>query len=154
MCGWVGQLGYSQDSLYAANVYTAEGRESIKAAGFYATGKETSYELYIVKNFENEDSLKNRVLAASGKVSNAGYYTINFEKAFDVEPGEKYAIVLYITTPGSERPMAIEYKADEFTADVDLKDGEGYISLRGEQWESTEENQKCNLCLKAYTINR
>ena len=90
----------------------------------------------------------------SGKVSNAGYYTINFEKAFDVEPGEKYAIVLYITTPGSERPMAIEYKADEFTADVDLKDGEGYISLRGEQWESTEENQKCNLCLKAYTINR
>lgn len=154
LCGWVGQLGYSQDSLYAANVYTAEGRESIKAAGFYATGKETSYELYIVKNFENEDSLKNRVLAASGKVSNAGYYTINFEKAFDVEPGEKYAIVLYITTPGSERPMAIEYKADEFTADVDLKDGEGYISLRGEQWESTEENQKCNLCLKAYTINR
>ena len=154
LCGWVGQLGYSQDSLYAANVYTAEGRESIKAAGFYATGKETSYELYVVKNFENEDSLKNRVLAASGKVSNAGYYTINFEKAFDVEPGEKYAIVLYITTQGSERPMAIEYKADEFTADVDLKDGEGYISLRGEQWESTEENQKCNLCLKAYTINR
>ena len=50
--------------------------------------------------------------------------------------------------------MAIEYKADEFTADVDLKDGEGYISLRGEQWESTEENQKCNLCLKAYTVNR
>lgn len=154
LCGWVGQLGYSQDSLYAANVYTAAGQETIKAAGFYATGKETSYEIYVVKDFQNVDSLANRVLAASGKVSNAGYYTIDLEKGFNVEPGEKYAIVLHITTPGSERPMAIEYAADEFTADVDLSDGEGYISLRGNQWENTEESQKCNLCLKAYTDNR
>lgn len=154
LCGWVGQLGYTQDSLYAANVYTAAGRETVKAAGFYATGKETSYELYVVKNFENEDSFSDRVLAASGKVANAGYYTIDFEKGFDVEPEERYAVVLYINTPGSERPMAIEYAADEFTSEVDLSDGEGYISLRGSQWERTEENQKCNLCLKAYTDNR
>lgn len=154
LCGWVGQLGYTQDSLYAANVYTAAGKETVKAAGFYATGKETSYELYVVKNFQNEDSLADRVLAASGKVANAGYYTIDFEKGFEVEPGERYAVVLYISTAGSERPMAIEYAADEFTSDVDLSDGEGYISLRGSQWERTEENQKCNLCLKAYTDNR
>lgn len=154
LCGWVGQLGYTQDSLYAANVYTAAGKETVKAAGFYATGKETSYELYVVKNFENEDSFSDRVLAASGKVANAGYYTIDFEKGFEVEPGERYAVVLYINTPGSERPMAIEYAADEFTSEVDLSDGEGYISLRGSQWERTEENQKCNLCLKAYTDNR
>jgi len=50
--------------------------------------------------------------------------------------------------------MAIEYAADEFTSDVDLSDGEGYISLRGNQWERTEENQECNLCLKVYTDNR
>lgn len=154
LCGWVGQLGYSQDSLFAANVYTATGKETIKAAGFYATGKETSYELYVVKDFQNEHSLANRVLAASGKVANAGYYTIDFEEGFDVEAGERYAIVLSIKTPGSERPMAIEYAADGFTEDVDLSDGEGYISLRGTQWERTEENQKCNLCLKAYTDNR
>lgn len=154
LCGWVGQLGYSQDSIYAANVYTAEGEEMVRAAGFYATGKETSYELYMVKNFVNEDSLAERTLVASGKVSNAGYYTIDFDRGVAVEPGEKYAVVLFITTPGSERPMAIEYAADEFTADVDLDDGEGYISLRGNKWERTEENQECNLCLKAYTDNR
>lgn len=154
LCGWVGQLGYSQESLYAANVYTAEGKESLRAAGFYATGKETSYELYVVKNFKDKDSLKERVLAASGKTANAGFYTINFDRAVNVEPGEKYAVVLKITTPGSERPMAIEYKADEFTSEVDLEDGEGYISLRGNEWKSVEETQECNLCLKAYTDNR
>lgn len=154
LCGWVGQLGYTQESLYAANVYTAAQKETVKAAGFYATGKETSYELYIVKNFKNKDSLSERTLVASGKVANAGYYTIDFDRGFHVESGEKYAVVLYITTPGSERPMAIEYAADEFTADVDLEDGEGYISLKGSSWESTEESQQCNLCLKAYTDNR
>jgi len=127
----------------------------VRAAGFYATGKETSYELYMVKSFVNEDSLAERTLVASGKDSQMqGYYTIDFDRGVAVEPGEKYAVVLFVTTPGSERPMAIEYAADEFTADVDLDDGEGYISLRGNKWERTEENQECNLCLKAYTNNR
>lgn len=151
LCGWVGQLGYNKDSIYAANVFTAESEEVLKAAGFYATGKETAYELYVVKDFKNETSLQHRVLAASGKVANAGYYTIDFDREFIVEPGEKYAVVLYITTPGSVHPMAIEYKADEFTSEVDLTDGEGYISSKGNTWERTEENQDCNLCLKVYS---
>lgn len=154
LCGWVGQLGYNQDSLYAANVYTANRKETVKAAGFYATGKETSYELYIVKNFENVNSLRKRDMVASGKLANAGYYTVDFDKGYDMEVGEKYAVVLYINTPGSERPMAIEYAANEFTANVDLSDGEGYTSLRGNNWKRTEENQECNLCLKAYSDNR
>lgn len=154
LCGWVGQLGYNNDSIYGANVYTAQENESLKAAGFYATGKETSYEVYIVKNFENTDSLNNRVLAASGKAANAGYYTIDFDKEYTVEAGEKYAVILYITTPGSVHPMAIEYAADEFTAEVEVADGEGYISMKGDKWESTEESQGCNLCLKVYSDKR
>ena len=27
LCGWVGQLGYNKDSIYGANVFTAEGNE-------------------------------------------------------------------------------------------------------------------------------
>lgn len=154
LCGWVGQLGYNKDSLYGANVYTAQSKETLRAAGFYATGKETSYELYVVKNFENTDSLENRILVAEGSLMNAGYYTIDFEKECQVEPGEKYAVILHITTPGSVHPIAIEYAADELTEDVDLADGEGYISAGGTKWESTEEKQGCNLCLKVYTDDR
>lgn len=154
LCGWVGQLGYNKESVYGANVYTAESAETLKAAGFYATGKETSYELYVVRDFENTDSLNKRVLVASGSVANAGYYTIDFDKGCQVEPGEKYAVVLHITTPGSVHPMAIEYAADEFTSNVDLSDGEGYISSGGSQWERAEENQDCNLCLKVYSDDR
>ena len=68
-----------------------------------------------------------------------------------MEPYEQYAVVLHITTPGSVHPMAIEYMAGEFTEDVVLTDGEGYISARGKKWESTEDAQDCNLCLKVYS---
>ncbi len=152
LCGWVGQLGYNKDSVYGANVYTAQSPELIKAAGFYATGKETSYELFVVKNFENADSLENRRKVASGSVTNAGYYTIPFDKGVAVDEGEKYAIVLHITTPGSVHPMAVEYAAGAFTAEADLTDGEGYISAYGRKWDSAENDQQCNLCLKAYSV--
>ena len=63
--------------------------------------------------------------------------------------GEKFAIVLMIKTPDSVHPMAIEYKADESTRNVDLSDGEGYISTNGKNWENVEETQSANLCIKS-----
>ena len=50
--------------------------------------------------------------------------------------------------------MAIEYKADETTRNVDLSDGEGYISTNGKNWENVEETQSANLCIKAYAKER
>ena len=59
-------------------------------------------------------------------------------------------MVLAINTPGAERPMAMEYKSDELTKNVDISDGKGYISNNGLDWESVEEKTKGNLCIKAY----
>ena len=70
-----------------------------------------------------------------------------------MEQGEKFAVVLRVTTPGSVHPLAIEYAADEMTANVDLSDGQGYISSGGKKWESAEDKQDCNLCLKVYSQN-
>lgn len=154
LCGWVGQLGYAREDIYGANVYTAKADEILKAAGFYALGRDTEYELYVVPEFEDTGSLdaKNRVLAASGKLGNPGYYTIEFDRDFPVERGQRYAVVLYISTPGAEKPLAIEYAADEFTSTVDLSDGESYISAGGQgRWESLEDTQESNLCLKVYS---
>ena len=57
-----------------------------------------------------------------------------------------------LDTPDATQPMAIEYRTgDNRTANIDLKDGEGYISKDGSQWESTEKKISANLCLKAYS---
>lgn len=151
LCGWVGQLGYNRESIYGANVYTAGSDENLMAAGFYAIGKDTEYKLYVAKNFEDTESLKNRTLAAEGKLGNPGYYTIDFDNPVAVKAGERYAVILYISTPGAERPLAIEFAADEFTSTVDITDGESYISSSGNVWKSMEETQNSNLCLKVYS---
>ncbi len=155
LCGWVGKMGYDKEDMYGANVFTAGSAETLKAASFYATASDTSYKLYVVKNFNNEYSFSDRTLVAEGTLEDAGYYTVNFNEPVDVEAGERYAIVLYINTPGSTHPMAIEYDSGEKSmATVDLEDGEGYISYDGVAFINVKEKQDCNLCIKAFSDNR
>ncbi|MBQ2532798.1 MAG: hypothetical protein II545_04060 [Lachnospiraceae bacterium] len=89
---------------------------------------------------------------AEGSVKNAGYYTVSFDNGVVVSPGELFAIVIHITTPGADHPMAIEYQSARMEAGyVDLSDGVGYISRNGLDWENVEDKASGNLCLKAYT---
>lgn len=152
LCGWVGQIGFNKESVYGANIFEAKENHKLKAAGFYATGKDTEYEIYVVRNFEDETSFSRKEKVASGKLDNAGYYTIPFSKSIPVKKGEQFAVVIYLKTPDAVHPLAIEYKADVTTANVDLSDGKGYISSNGDAWESAEDTQKCNLCIKAYAV--
>lgn len=154
LCGWVGHLGYNKESIYGANVFTARADENLTAASFYATGKDSEYEIYVVRNFENESSFENKIPVANGKLTNAGYYTIDFSQEISVNAGERYAVVLHIMTPGAVHPLAIEYIADEATANVILDDGEGYISVSGSDWENVTKVEECNICIKAFSNNR
>ena len=151
LCGWVGQLGYGKDNAFFANVYTAGAHEELAAVGFYATGPETSYEVFTVTDVEGSAQFGRRHLAASGTLQNAGFYTIPLQRPVELEEGKKFTVIVHITTPGSVHPVAIEYNSPDKDLTVDLSDGEGYISFRGTSWERVEEKQRCNVCLKAYT---
>lgn len=159
LCGWIGQIGYGREEAWFANAYRAGKGELLAAAGFYATDKDTEYELYLARNLPEsgtdgiEAALGNRVLLAEGRLDNAGYYTVPLEEKLSLEDGEKFAIIVKIITPGTVHPVAIEYDAGDGIAQVDLSDGEGYLSHDGSVWEHVEETQSCNLCLKAYTQN-
>ena len=153
LCGWVGNMGYDNEQIYGVNVFQAKGNEKLSAASFYATGANTEYELYVVHDFKNEKSFANREKLASGVVKKAGYYTVDFDEQ-KLKAGEKYAIVLYVKTPGSKHPLAIEYDTGEsILQGVDLDDGEGYISLNGKKFVNVKEKRECNLCIKAFTRN-
>ena len=153
LCGWVGNMGYDNEQIYGANVFQAKENEKLSAASFYATGANTEYELYVVHDFKNEKSFANREKLASGVVKKAGYYTVDFDEQ-QLKAGEKYAIVLYVKTPGSKHPLAIEYDTGEsILQGVDLDDGEGYISLNGKKFVNVKEKRECNLCIKAFTRN-
>lgn len=80
-----------------------------------------------------------------------GYYTINLKEAVPLPDDRKFAVVVHANTQDSTMPIAIEYNNDEKTANFDITDGEGYISLYGTKWSSAEQENDCNVCLKAFT---
>ncbi|WP_333645686.1 lectin like domain-containing protein [Lacrimispora sp.] len=162
--GWVGQLGYGEETAWFSNVYEAEGEERLEAAGFYATGPESSYEVYVVRHAGAEEEITGgnafgeKILAAQGSFEYGGFYTVPFskkvQKELNLSPGERFAVIVKITTPGAVHPAAIEYDAGDGRTVVDISDGEGYISPDGMVWERAEKGKNCNLCLKAYTKDR
>ena len=155
LCGWVGKMGYDKEDIYGANVFEAQGNETLEAASFYAVGAKTEYRIYIVDTFQDVNSFRNMKLAASGTLDQAGYYTVSLDRKVSLTKGQRYAVVLYVKTPGMDHPLAIEYDSgDETLQNVDLDDGEGYISYNGSKFVNVKDKQECNLCIKAFTKDR
>ncbi len=161
LCGWTGQLGGAGSVAWFANVYETEERETIKAVGFYATKTDTSYRIYFAMIPERGgeadmgevnigEAFSERSLMAEGRLKNAGFYTIPWSRGMTVEKNKRFAVLVEIDSPGTEQPVAIEYQAGIRTGNVDISDGEGYISFDGRNWLRTETREKCNVCLKAY----
>ena len=151
LLGWVGLMGFGKEEAYFSNVYQAGQGEELAAVSFYATDVNTEFEVYVVRNFEDTTSFRDRLFVVSGSMKYAGYYTVEFPEAIPLDDNERYAVVVKIKTPGAVHPIAIEYNVDERTDGFDIADGEGYISLYGELWHSAEATQNCNICLKAFT---
>lgn len=153
-----GQLGYGKEEAWCANVYEAEEKGTVEAAGFYAMVPDTEYALYgavVPGDMEPGEVLSGlggelMPLLASGRLGEAGFYTIPFEAPVEVKAGSRFAVALWIRSPGTEQPVAIEYNGGGRWGNVDITDGEGYISPDGTQWMRAEEREACNVCLKAY----
>ena len=100
----------------------------------------------VESNRTRKDFIADRVL------QKAGYYTVDFDTKVSLKKGERYAVLVYLKTPGTKHPMAIEYDTGEkILQGVDLDDGEGYISLNGKNFVNVKEKKDCNLCIKAFT---
>lgn len=149
-CGAVGQMGFNDETAYFAAAYQTGGTETLDAVGFYATDANTTYEIYLVRQFGSSEDLHLNQKLASGTFANAGYYTVDLDPVL-LDAGERFAVIIKITTPGAVYPVAIEFAKDEKTASVTLDDGETYASMSGENWQRLEETQSCNACLKVYT---
>lgn len=153
--GWVRSVGYNEKPVYFSNVYTAKDDEILKAASFYATGMNTSYDVYVINDFKGEfENIENLQPVASGIKEVTGYYTVDFEEEIKVAKDEKFAVVVKIQTPNSETPIAIEtVKEDLYVSEVVVNEGESYISPDGITWDDlgASKDIKSNVCLKVFT---
>lgn len=125
LCGWCGQIGYNTEKACFANVYETVGNQDLKAVGFYATGPDTEYRASFSPEFTGEESLGEAQILQSGYLQYAGYYTIDLNETVAVQAGDRFAVIVQITTPDSQYPIAVEYSSDE------LKEARGLKRRRG-----------------------
>lgn len=158
LCGWVGQIGYGQETAWAVNVFTAgETEERLKAVGFYNTMEHTDYQAAVIRQVpehpeaDGYQCFRQIKVDTEGHLDLAGYYTILLAEPVELEAGERFAVAVKLTTENAVHPIAIEYDAGDGRCRIDLSDGEGYVSPDGQVWEQAEALD-CNLCLKAYTV--
>lgn len=155
--GWQARQGYGNDSAWFAGVFETESPQVLEAAGLYAVGPATAWRMVLVENFSGTDSLSE---AASGKsgiplgcgwIESPGFYTLRLSQPLSLPAGERFAVVVFVDTPGTGRPVAVETRKDRYTDTVSLDGRESYISEDGTSWERTQTAYRTNVCLKLYT---
>ena len=148
-------IGASGD--YAANIFTkGDGKENLKEISFFNFYPDTEYEIYV--NSEDGDlDLNNATYITTYKDENnfAEYITINLDEPIQLT-GEKFAIIIKINADNSFEyniPTQINVHNYLLDEDVDIKEGQSFISKQGEEWVDTATELNASVFIKAFTTN-
>ena len=150
--GWVSGLGYGTTSAWAANVFTAVDLEQLRAVSFYTPVVNSSYQIYIYQNPTSVPVGGTPVSSLSGTIAYPGYHTLALATPVMLSPGQKFSVVVELTTPGYNYPIAIEYAYAGFSSGASAQAGQSYFSSTGTSWQdATTWAATCNVCIKALT---
>ena len=148
--GWTSSYGYSSDSAWFANEFTASASDQLAAVSFYAAEPASSYTLY------EGDSLSSLTADGSGSLSVAGYHTVSLSSPAQLTSGQLFVVAVQLTTPGYDYPIPLETNIPGYTSDATSAAGESFISYSGSAWTDLTSCSGCgqaNVCLKAFTAS-
>ena len=150
--GWTAGYGYNNlTHAWAANVFTAESDEDLKATGFYTPTPDTSYEVYIYRDPFPLPVNGTPIFNTSGSFELPGYHTVPIEQSIPLSAGQKFSIVVNISSK-SDIKFPTEYNYANYSSKVRANPGESYINSSGTSWKDlTDYSSTSNFCIKAYT---
>ncbi len=151
--GWVGSLGIGGSTAWFANVFTAAESGRLMAAGLYTPVPNATYSLSVYLN-PTDSSPRTGTLAGgkAGTIETAGYHTIRLDAPIPVTSGQRFSIIIKLTTPGNPYPIPCEYPVGGYSRGATAKPGESWVS-DGVVWlDLPREIPNTNVCVKAYTI--
>lgn len=151
--GMVGSLGYGGPTAWGANMFTASADSKVAAAGFYAMTPRTTYTLHVYSGCRPNEP-RSGMLAAqqSGTVDMAGFVTVPLETPVAVSAGQRFSVVLQLTTPGYGYPLAAEYAVAGYSSAAKASAGQSFLSANGTLWDDFTKrvSSTANFCCKAY----
>lgn len=153
--GPTSSTGYNDNTGWFANIFTARSStEVLNAASWYFLAPNSTYSLYVYLNPTDPIKPTSGILQSTttGTVSLPGYHTIILAQPIQLAAGQKFAVVVKLTTPGCIYPIPIEKPFSGFSSKATANPGESFISHGGTSWsDKTSYDPNTNVCLKAFT---
>jgi PKD repeat protein len=152
--GWIQSIGYRTDTAWAANVFTATNTESIAAVGLVTNQVNTAYQISIYKNPDQGPvSSAGPVSTTQGTIGIPGYHTVSLPTLTNVQPGDKFSVVVRYQTPNYNYPIPVEKPFSGYSSKATASPGQSYTSSSGTTWtDLTASSPNTNVCLKVYTV--
>lgn len=150
-------------NIKGANVFTADSGsvQTLKAVSFYTITDKQAYTIEIYKNVSGNSPAKGTLVkkcTTSGTAALSGYHTVPLDSSCELDPGEKFSVVItykYKSSAGSQAYLPIEGE-DISTGDVNYsyssKKGQSYYYLN-KKWEDASSKGLNNICIKAFTTD-
>ncbi|MCM1159119.1 MAG: lectin like domain-containing protein [Bacteroidales bacterium] len=152
--------GYSHGEWYA-NVFTAKEagkyNEELKAIGVYTLNTKTNYEVQVYTGLESASKPVSGTKVFSqtvkGTLTDAGYQTITLPKAVSLTAGERFAVMVKLTTPsGGNATIGVDTTANMSWINFKAKVGKNQSFVKADgKWYDFGAKRGANLRIKAYT---
>ncbi|MDO4613183.1 MAG: lectin like domain-containing protein [Actinomycetaceae bacterium] len=149
--GATSSIGNGRDAWFA-NVFTASNKkQGVNGVGFWAMAAGLNYEVYVATNVRGSSDLTRRQKVAEGRLTFAGYHTINFDPVA-VAPGSSFATIVHVSGSGYNYLVPIEAPLRGFSSRANASAGQSFISAGGQRWDDLTRSQRgSNVALKAMT---
>ena len=150
--GWVVSYGTGSDTAYFANIFTSSGTEYLSAVSFYTAVPDAPYQVSVYLDTHQDPVSGSSATTLSGTIPQPGYHTIRLTDPVRLKAGQRFSVVVKLTTPGYNYPVAMEYPYSGFSSRASAQPGESYVSSNGNTWtDITRTYDDTNVCLKAFT---
>jgi C1A family cysteine protease len=152
--GWVANLGIGTTTFWAANLFEARASGELGAVGFYANSVNTSYVIQVYSGVSAGAPGSGTLVATrTGTAEDPGYSTISLDPPVALVQGRQFSIVLKLTTPGYNYPLAMEYAVPGYSSAATAAPGQSFYSVDGATWyDLSGWNRTANFCIKGYSV--
>ncbi|MDD2509966.1 MAG: lectin like domain-containing protein [Syntrophomonas sp.] len=155
--GWIASVGYRSSTAWFANIFTASSnKQELVAVGWYIGGASASYQAMVYTDPVANNPRSGKIVKnVSGTITYPGYFTRSFSKPLALKAGQKFSIVVKLSTPGYNFPIPLEMPVDGYTSKAVAKKGQSFMSKSGTSWEDISNSwENSNVCLKAYALSK
>ncbi len=151
--GWTSSTGYGSITAWFANVFTATSSSKVAAASFYTGAPNATYELRVYTSpTSGPINASGPAAITTGTIATVGYHTVKIPTPVSVTSGQKFSVVVKLTTPGYGYPIALERPYSGFASKATASTGQSYMSSTGSTWtDVAAQYANTNVCLKAFT---